>query len=376
MEHIGQRIKDLRKKADLTQDRLADYLGVSPQAVSKWEVGSASPDLALIASLCRVLGCSADELLGIDLTEDEEGAEELSRELTRLEPDDFERFGEIVTLAAQKYPRNEQISYRIAEAEYWKLGGMTGESEEERRRKEDAEKRLLAILADGKNETWKTYAASQLFQIRMKDGLREEAKIFAEQSGPFRDENLLACLDGEDWQNEQQFLVYKSLNWLRNYLDMRGDREHHLPSYEAAEAVVKAIVKDGNYVGYARDLSVSAVNQARLLIEAGEYGRAVEKLRDQVEYDEQWYRIVRAAAEDPGRYLPYTAPVLDSWGEGAGDLIDREDAVLLVDRNWRKERADFLKSAPIYAPLREREDFEALIAELESQAVSEKEETV
>ena len=376
MEHIGQRIKDLRKKADLTQDRLADYLGVSPQAVSKWEVGSASPDLALIAPLCRVLGCSADELLGIDLTEDEEGAEELSRELTRLEPDDFERFGEIVTLAAQKYPRNEQISYRIAEAEYWKLGGMTGESEEERRRKEDAEKRLLAILADGKNETWKTYAASQLFQIRMKDGLREEAKIFAEQSGPFRDENLLACLDGEDWQNEQQFLVYKSLNWLRNYLDMRGDREHHLPSYEAAEAVVKAIVKDGNYVGYARDLSVSAVNQARLLIEAGEYGRAVEKLRDQVEYDEQWYRIVRAAAEDPGRYLPYTAPVLDSWGEGAGDLIDREDAVLLVDRNWRKERADFLKSAPIYAPLREREDFEALIAELESQAVSEKEETV
>ena len=65
MEHIGQKIKDLRKKADLTQDRLADYLGVSPQAVSKWEVGSASPDLALIAPLCRVFGCTADELLGI-----------------------------------------------------------------------------------------------------------------------------------------------------------------------------------------------------------------------------------------------------------------------------------------------------------------------
>ena len=68
MEHIGQKIKDLRKKADLTQDRLADYLGVSSQAVSKWEVGQASPDLALIAPLCRVLGCSADELLGIRLT--------------------------------------------------------------------------------------------------------------------------------------------------------------------------------------------------------------------------------------------------------------------------------------------------------------------
>ena len=37
MEHIGQRIKDLRKKANMTQDRVAEMLGVTPQAVSKKE---------------------------------------------------------------------------------------------------------------------------------------------------------------------------------------------------------------------------------------------------------------------------------------------------------------------------------------------------
>ena len=37
MDHIGQKIKDLRKKADMTQDHLADSLAVSTQAVSKWE---------------------------------------------------------------------------------------------------------------------------------------------------------------------------------------------------------------------------------------------------------------------------------------------------------------------------------------------------
>ena len=67
MDHIGQKIKELRKKADLTQDRLAEMLGVSAQAVSKWEVGSASPDLSLIAPLCRVFGVTADELLGIEV---------------------------------------------------------------------------------------------------------------------------------------------------------------------------------------------------------------------------------------------------------------------------------------------------------------------
>ena len=65
MTGIGQKIKTLRKKADLTQEGLAELLGVSAQAVSKWEVGQASPDLALIAPLCRVFGVTADELLGI-----------------------------------------------------------------------------------------------------------------------------------------------------------------------------------------------------------------------------------------------------------------------------------------------------------------------
>ena len=74
MEHIGQKIKDLRKKAEMTQDRLADYLGVSAQAVSKWELGQTAPDLSLIAPLCKVLGCTSDELLGIR-TEDEDPRE-------------------------------------------------------------------------------------------------------------------------------------------------------------------------------------------------------------------------------------------------------------------------------------------------------------
>lgn len=74
MTGIGQRIKDLRKKADMTQDRLADYLGVSPQAVSKWECDISTPDLALIAPLCRVLGCTSDELLGIKKEPEEDRA--------------------------------------------------------------------------------------------------------------------------------------------------------------------------------------------------------------------------------------------------------------------------------------------------------------
>ena len=64
MEHIGQRIRDLRKKAGLTQEKLAQELGVTFQAVSKWEKGVNIPDTARLIPLARVLGVTTDELLG------------------------------------------------------------------------------------------------------------------------------------------------------------------------------------------------------------------------------------------------------------------------------------------------------------------------
>ena len=65
MNNIGQRIKELRKKNDLTQEKLADLLGVTYQSVSKWECGTTMPDLAMIVPLARVLHVSTDELLGM-----------------------------------------------------------------------------------------------------------------------------------------------------------------------------------------------------------------------------------------------------------------------------------------------------------------------
>ena len=62
---IGERIKALRKQNGMTQEKLAEYLCVSYQAVSKWECGLSSPDLSLIAPLTKLFNISADELLGI-----------------------------------------------------------------------------------------------------------------------------------------------------------------------------------------------------------------------------------------------------------------------------------------------------------------------
>lgn len=72
---IGERIKELRKKNGLTQEKLADYLGVSYQAVSKWECNISIPDVSLIAPLTKLFRITADELLGIK-TNDEDKLKE------------------------------------------------------------------------------------------------------------------------------------------------------------------------------------------------------------------------------------------------------------------------------------------------------------
>lgn len=60
---IGENIASSRKKVNLTQDQLAEKLGVSRQTISKWESNLAYPELPKIIKLSKVLNISCDELL-------------------------------------------------------------------------------------------------------------------------------------------------------------------------------------------------------------------------------------------------------------------------------------------------------------------------
>ena len=72
MKHFGDRLKKLRHNRNITQDALAEYLGISYQAVSKWENNAGYPDISLLPAIAGFFGVSADYLLGID----QEGSEE------------------------------------------------------------------------------------------------------------------------------------------------------------------------------------------------------------------------------------------------------------------------------------------------------------
>jgi len=60
---IGRKISDLRKEKGLTQEELAERLGVSPQAVSKWENDNSCPDIMLLPKIAQLFGVTIDSLL-------------------------------------------------------------------------------------------------------------------------------------------------------------------------------------------------------------------------------------------------------------------------------------------------------------------------
>lgn len=62
-ETIGSRIAKYRKEKGMTQEDLANQMGVSSQAVSKWENDISCPDIAALPKLCTLLGITTDELL-------------------------------------------------------------------------------------------------------------------------------------------------------------------------------------------------------------------------------------------------------------------------------------------------------------------------
>lgn len=91
-ELFGGRLAESRRHRGFTQEELAGRLGVTPQALSKWERGSSFPDLTMLTEICRQLGISADYLLGMaggKITED--GDRQVQSEILkalrrRLEP--------------------------------------------------------------------------------------------------------------------------------------------------------------------------------------------------------------------------------------------------------------------------------------------------
>lgn len=321
MYNIGQKIKKLRRKNDLTQEKLADYLGVTYQCVSKWECGVTSPDLSLIAPLTRLFHVSADELLGLTASETDERRAYFDAECFEYwKKDDHEADYKIAQQAVAEYPGDfryldwlASVEYYIAFDDNYRSGGPLDYFNDMMER---SIRHYLMILDDCTDEELRNKALWGLILDYKFTNRLEEAKKYAmmypEYTGTSRDDALELCLEGEDLLAHRQKMVADALYHMNralvniyNFGDRRDPRVR--AAAEACLAIHKAVVPDENYLGFNGCIQGIHTTLAEIHIAEGDFENAVRELAVSKQYAVECDRCCTS-----GRQY-YTCPLLDHY---------------------------------------------------------------
>ncbi len=109
MIQLGEKIKQLRKERGISQDKLAGHLGVSFQAVSKWETGAGMPDVTLIPAIASFFGVSTDELFDFNVYTIEQNVKEIVAQHSLYWDTDKAKAEQILREGLKKYPGNDVL---------------------------------------------------------------------------------------------------------------------------------------------------------------------------------------------------------------------------------------------------------------------------
>ena len=117
---IGAIIKKLRAENNITQETLANAIGVTPQAISRWESEGGYPDIELLPALADFFSVSTDELLGYKLSEREQELANIKKEMERLaEVGSIEERVAYARNAFAHYPNDYEIRDNLAVCLYF-----------------------------------------------------------------------------------------------------------------------------------------------------------------------------------------------------------------------------------------------------------------
>lgn len=123
---LAENIRKFRKERSMTQEQLAEAMGVTIGAVSKWELGSSVPDIDYIVELAQFFETSVDVLLGYEWKKG--GMGEAAEEIKQLRRNrEFRKGIRAAEKALQKYPNSFDVVYQSAMLYYLMLDAKSSQ---------------------------------------------------------------------------------------------------------------------------------------------------------------------------------------------------------------------------------------------------------
>lgn len=115
MLYLPENLRKFRMLKGLTQEDVADMLGITPQSVSKWERGESCPDIALLPALANIYETSIDLLMGMDAIRAAEAQQSIHRRATEHQRSgDYDAAEEVYRSALRIYPNQPGMILGLA----------------------------------------------------------------------------------------------------------------------------------------------------------------------------------------------------------------------------------------------------------------------
>jgi len=353
---IGEKIKELRKKYNVTQDKLAEYLGMTPQAVSRWENEDCYPDVDLFPAIANFFNVTIDELFESDRTQkrQKEIVHEIYSKNIHGYKNDAIKLGRE---ALKKFPNNYEIMYELINIldyssnkdEILSLGNRILEDNK--------------TEGDIKNGTLQTMALTYF-----KVGEDEKAKEIVNRFNSIYScqENMMPCVTrGDDKIHAIMMNIFSSCEVLSNAItnlayqdyDYCGENsgipkeKQKIMIYEKVIKLFELIYDDGNFGFYNHRIAHRYTLIAENYILLNEYETALEYLDKAADY----YIAYESCADDESEF---TAMLLTKIPNPPGHVHDKPSNMTYDFIN------DELLKKEVYIPIRKNKKFKEIIAKL------------
>ena len=369
MQHsIGKTIKELRKNRGLTQEELAEKIGVTAQAISKWENESGMPDLSQIVPLAHIFGVSTDTLLGTgDTNKNEDVSEILGRAQSKLTfPLTIECLTDkynVLLEGLKLYPNNFKLILQCMEVEIslaYPLNPVY-DAKNAKALYEACEKHAKTIFSYDDNVNRILRARMIMLMLHCANNNFSEARRQAEKFPSRVDFNIhkmyaIHAHWQKDYKSEITSYNFYIMNMLRAFIsgsislakayDLAEEPKCAMDIYERLIGILDIIFKDEIKMPFHHaeggDIYVLLAEKA---MELGNKELALDSLEKAIKYDvEEKERLI---ASD----FKIESPFLSNVGDRLGD---------------RYQNLDEIMSMECFAPLRDNERYKKLLIDIDT----------
>ena len=274
---IGTTIKKLRRDKNITQEQLAELLGVSTNAVSQWECDKTAPDISHLPVLANIFEVSADVLLEIDISKSKKQSEIKEFTAKYAELHNQGKTAERLQLSRamhKKYPNDETVRFYLMRV---LQNGYVDESFDE----------IVMLgeqLLESTNIEYKMGAIRGLCFAYLHKGDRSKALQYANMMPPAED-LYLHVLEGDELVEHCQNYFWKVCDWMYLYLKYLIDCKDAGYTHEEKHAMWNSLYDMFHMIFTDKDFGFYNDRLVRIsffmALESGEVGqfeRAIEEL--------------------------------------------------------------------------------------------------